>query len=333
MLLDGVGEGADVLDGDGDGVAGFEVADAGWGAAVDEVAWHEGGEFAEVGDESGDGEDHLSGVAVLAWFAVEEGLYAEVLWVLDVGFNPWAEGFVVGLGFGAEPLFVGVLVGAVADVVAAGVAQYVVEGVFLGDAAAAATDDGDEFGFVVDGVVGLGEGNGGVWAGDGGGGAEEGDWCVGVGAGWVDVFEFVNVGGVVEADGVDVGWVDGCEEFAVCEGDGGVGEVDVRAKDVAVYEGGGLVVVDACVVDLLVEFDACEFHGWVLLSWVFVGFIIHYGGGYYIEGICFMGWGLVVVRWLWGSLGLRASFPLPPLPRFPFPQRGTAHLGLLLRSR
>ena len=218
MLLDGVGEGADVLDGDGDGVAGFEVADAGWGAAVDEVAWHEGGEFAEVGDESGDGEDHLSGVAVLAWFAVEEGLYAEVLWVLDVGFNPWAEGFVAGLGFGAEPLFVGVLVGAVADVVAAGVAQYVVEGVFLGDAATAATDDGDEFGFVVDGVVGLGEGNGGVWAGDGGGGAEEGDWCVGVGAGWVDVFEFVNVGGVVEADGVDVGWVDGCEEFAVCEG-------------------------------------------------------------------------------------------------------------------
>ena len=293
MLLDGVGEGADVLDGDGDGVAGFEVADAGWGAAVDEVAWHEGGEFAEVGDESGDGEDHLGGVAVLAWFAVEEGLYAEVLWVLDVGFNPWAEGFVAGLGFGAEPLFVGVLVGAVADVVAAGVAQYVVEGVFLGDAAAAATDDGDEFGFVVDGVVGLDEGNGGVWAGDGGGGAEEGDWCVGVGAGWVDVFEFVNVGGVVEADGVDVGWVDGCEEFAVCEGDGGVGEVDVRAKDVAVYEGGGLVVVDACVVDLLVEFDACEFHGWVLLSWVFVGFIIHYGGGYYIEGICFMGWGLV----------------------------------------
>ena len=36
-LLYGIGEGADVLDGDGDGVAGLEVADAGWGSAVDYV--------------------------------------------------------------------------------------------------------------------------------------------------------------------------------------------------------------------------------------------------------------------------------------------------------
>ena len=28
------------------------------------------------------------------------------------------------------------------------------------------------------------------------------------------------------------------------------------------------------------------------------------------------------MRWLWGSLGLRASSPLPPLTRFPFPQGG-----------
>ena len=36
-LLDSIGEGADVLDGDGDGVAGLEVADAGRGSAVDNV--------------------------------------------------------------------------------------------------------------------------------------------------------------------------------------------------------------------------------------------------------------------------------------------------------
>ena len=36
-LLDGIGEGADVLDGDGDGVAGLEVTDTGWGSAVDYV--------------------------------------------------------------------------------------------------------------------------------------------------------------------------------------------------------------------------------------------------------------------------------------------------------
>ena len=36
-LLDGIGEGADVLDGDGDGIAGLEVADAGRGSAVDYV--------------------------------------------------------------------------------------------------------------------------------------------------------------------------------------------------------------------------------------------------------------------------------------------------------
>ena len=37
LLLDGIGKGADVLDGDGDGVAGLEVTDAGRGSAVDNV--------------------------------------------------------------------------------------------------------------------------------------------------------------------------------------------------------------------------------------------------------------------------------------------------------
>ena len=36
-LLDGIGKGADVLDGDGDGVAGLEVTNAGRGSAVDNV--------------------------------------------------------------------------------------------------------------------------------------------------------------------------------------------------------------------------------------------------------------------------------------------------------
>ena len=35
--MDGIGEGADILDGDGDGVAGLEVAYAGRGSAVDYV--------------------------------------------------------------------------------------------------------------------------------------------------------------------------------------------------------------------------------------------------------------------------------------------------------
>ena len=133
----------------------------------------------------------------MAWFTVEEGLYAKVLWVLDVGFNPWAEGLVAGLGFGTKPLFVCVLVGAVADVVATGVAEDIVEGVFLANTMATAPDYGNEFGFIVDGMVGLGEGHSCVRAGNGGGGAQEGDGCVRVGAGWVDVFEFINVGGIV----------------------------------------------------------------------------------------------------------------------------------------
>ena len=36
--MDGIGESADVLDGDGDGVAGLEVANTGRGSAVDNVA-------------------------------------------------------------------------------------------------------------------------------------------------------------------------------------------------------------------------------------------------------------------------------------------------------
>ena len=36
-----------------------------------------------------------------------------------------------------------------------------------------------------------------------------------------------------------------------------------------------------------------------------------------------LGW----VRWLWSSLRLRASSPLPPLARFPFPQGGRLFRG------
>ena len=43
--------------------------------------------------------------------------------------------------------------------------------------------------------------------------------------------------------------------------DGGVCEVDVCAKDVAINEGSGLIVIDTGVMDLLVEFNASEFHG------------------------------------------------------------------------
>ena len=214
-----------------------------------------------MGNQAGDVKDHAVGIAVLAGFTVEEGLYAKVLWVLDVSFNPWAEGLVAGLGFGTEPLFVCVLVGAVADVVATGVSEDIVEGVFLANTMATAPNYGNEFGFIVDGVVGLGEGHGSIRAGNGGGGAQEGDGCVRVGAGWVDAFEFINVGGIVQADGVHMRWVHRCQQLAIRKRDGGVCEIDVWAKDVAINEGGGLVVIDAGVVDLLVEFNASEFHG------------------------------------------------------------------------
>lgn len=49
--------------------------------------------------------------------------------------------------------------------------------------------------------------------------------------------------------------------MAIHKRDGGVCEVDVCAKDVAINEGSGLVVIDAGVIDLLVEFNTSEFHG------------------------------------------------------------------------
>ena len=164
---DGVGEGADAFDGDGNGVARGDVANTGWGAAVDEVAWIEGGEGGKMGNEPCDGEDHEAAVAILAEFTVEIGAHREVLWVFDVGDDPWAEGFVGWLGFCAQPLFVGVLIGAVGNVVAAGVTEDVVQGVGFADAAAAAADDSDEFAFVVDGVVEAADSDRRVRAGDG----------------------------------------------------------------------------------------------------------------------------------------------------------------------
>ena len=49
--------------------------------------------------------------------------------------------------------------------------------------------------------------------------------------------------------------------MAIRKQDGGVCEVDVWAKDVAINESSGLIVIDAGVIDLLVEFNASEFHG------------------------------------------------------------------------
>ena len=67
---------------------------------------------------------------------------------------------------------------------------------------------------------------------------------------------------VVEADGVHVTWVDRRQQGAVVQRQGGVGEFDVAAKDVAVDEGGNVVDgVDGSIVELLVVVDSGDIHG------------------------------------------------------------------------
>lgn len=259
---DGVGEGADAFDSNGDGIARSEMTHTSRGAAVDEVPWIKSGERGEMSDETRNGEDHLAGVAVLSKLAIEIGAHTKVLRVFDVGDNPWTKRFIGWLRFSTEPLFVGILIGAVGNIVAAGVAEDVIQGMFFADTAAAAANDGNQFGLVVHGVVEAADGDWRVWTGDGGAGAKEGNRIVRIGAGWIDVLKFVDVGGVIEANGVDVRWVDRCKQGAVVERQGGVGEFNVPAEDVSIDEGGHIVYgINGGVVELLIVVDAGDVHG------------------------------------------------------------------------
>lgn len=181
----------------------------------------------------------------------------------DIGDNPWAEGLVGWLAFGTEPLLVGVLVGTVADVIATGVAEDMAKGVGFGNLHAILADDHDKLGFVVDGVVVMGEDDGcPCWA-DGAWWHHEGDGCLWHDTGGIDMGKFIDMGGIVETNGIDVAWLHWGEEGAISEGENGMGEVvgACGVEDVAFDELGlGVLFDDIGIVELLVVGDACDFH-------------------------------------------------------------------------
>src|SRR5215218_1422685 len=136
LLLDGVGQGAEAVDLDGDLVTVLEQdlrvpedADAGWGAGRDEVAGLERDDPADVGDDVGDREDHLGGRGVLHRLAVAAAADAQLLGIVDLlaRDEPRADR-AEGVGrLAARPLAVGELQVAGADVVEADVALDVIQ--------------------------------------------------------------------------------------------------------------------------------------------------------------------------------------------------------------
>ena len=130
-------------------------------------------------------------------------------------------------GFAAGPLALGVLDGAVADVLGCGVAEDVAGGGGGGDVADFAADDDGEFGLVVGAVLGEWDFNLAAVGQEGGGGFEPEQRLLGE-----RLAHFARMVGVVLADGDDLGRGDGRESFQPL-GFGGLLVKRRRAEDIA----------------------------------------------------------------------------------------------------
>lgn len=151
---DGVGQRADAIDVDGDGIAREEGPHTGGGARQDDIAGEQGHEGRSEGHKLFDGEDHIVGGSHLAQFVIDMAGDQQVRGI-KVGLDPRAEGTESVEAFAAGPLVVTPLQVAGGDVVADGVAEDVVQGVLGFDPAPGLADDDGQLGFMLD-VVGLG---------------------------------------------------------------------------------------------------------------------------------------------------------------------------------
>src|SRR6185437_5641218 len=168
-----VGQGADVLNGDGDGVADLERADACGRAGEDHVPGQQRHRLAHVRDQVGHVADHLRGAAGLLELVVDRAGQREVGRV-DLGFDPRAERAEGVEALRPPPLPFGPLQVAGGHVVGAGVAEHYIFHAFAGNLAAQPADHDREFGLEVDLFGDLRVRDGLVRADDAGGGLEEG---------------------------------------------------------------------------------------------------------------------------------------------------------------
>ena len=241
-----VGEFANFFDLDGHAVAGLQEnrwgageADAVGCSGEDDGAGVEDGACGQKLDKGWDIENHVVGVPVLHDLAVEDGADGKVVGVRDlVGGDKnraqWAEG---GKGFATAPLAAPAvtLPVASADIVGAGVAQHMIEGIFFADIVAGFSDHHGQFAFVVDGItIQL------AWQDDrvarvlqGARILEEQHRIFGD-----SLFAFLGVLAVIEADAEDIAGLERGEEFFDLEGFVGVGllaeQIPFEAGDPAV---------------------------------------------------------------------------------------------------
>src|SRR5699024_188838 len=122
---DRVRQGADALDGDVDGGAGGDGAHTGGGAGEHQVAGQQGRHGGDLGDQVGDGTEHVRGGALLGDLAVDAAGDLQVRGV-QVGLDPGADGAGGVEGLGAEPLVLRALGVTGGEVVGAGVAEHVI---------------------------------------------------------------------------------------------------------------------------------------------------------------------------------------------------------------
>src|SRR5690606_32539121 len=155
---DRVGQGADAIDGDGDDIAGLQIArwfegrtHSCWGARGDDVSRFQRDHLRQGGDEGGNVENQVGDPAVLAELAVDLRPHLETGDVADrVGRHDPGTHRTVGVdGLADEPLDVSLLEAAGGDVVDDRVAEHVVPSRLGSDVPTAGADDHPELAFVV----------------------------------------------------------------------------------------------------------------------------------------------------------------------------------------
>ena len=170
--------------------------------------------------------EELAGVGVLPQLAVLKHLDGQVARVqFRLHIRPQRREGVKG--FGPRPLALGVLDGAVADVLRGGVAKDVAGGGGGGDVADAAADDNGQFGLEIGAMMRIGDLDPGAIGNEGSGGLEPEERLFGQ-----RLVLLAGVVGVIETDGDDFGGRHRSEGLEALEGERLFVERG-RAKDIA----------------------------------------------------------------------------------------------------
>ena len=237
------------------------MADACRRAAVDQIAWLQRGERRKMRDQARDRKDHQLGIAILAQLAIEIRAHRQILWILDVCDDPWPQWFIGWLALGAQPLLVCILIGAVRHIVAAGVAQHIIQRFLFADTAAAAADHRHQLAFIIHRVIQTADHDRRIWPGDRRRRTEKSDRIVWIGARWVDVLELVNMRRVIQPDRIHMRWLHRRQQRTVVQWKTRVRQHDLPPKNIPVDQRRTVFFrVNRCIVDLLIVFDACNIH-------------------------------------------------------------------------